>query len=275
MDFKIAVCIKSVPDPKYYDKITIDAKTKRLTRKGIPSTIGKGDKVALEQALQFKEKYGGTVTVIAMAPNEALRELKEALAMGADKAVLLSDRLFGGADTLATAYTLSQGIRKIGKFDLILTGTESADGATAQVPAQLGECLQMGHLWNVKNFTVQSNQHELKANVLLDHAEGEYILRLPAVLGIARDTIKPRYITALGIKRSQEKPCVVISNKELKADEHKIGQIGSPTWPGDITIPSMKRAGKMLNGSMEQIVEELAVKFKSIGLKAVDRKVAK
>jgi electron transfer flavoprotein beta subunit len=265
MELKIAVCIKSVPDPAYYDKITIDAKTKCLTRKGVPSIIGKGDKVALEQALKLKEKYGGKVTVIGMAPPEARFEMKETLAMGADEALLLSDRLFAGADTLATAYTLAQGLKKMGSFDLVLTGTESADGATAQVPAQLGECLSMAHLWNVKQFSLLSD-NEIQATVGLEHAVAEYIVCLPAVLGIARDAGKPRYITASGIKAANCKTCKVMGNAELQAEENRLGETGSPTWPGDITIPSMKRQGRVLEGSPDVIVEALTAALRVAGI---------
>ena len=268
MELKIAVCIKSVPDPQFYDKITIDRKSKRLTRQGIPSTIGKGDKAALEQALLLKEKYGGTVTVFGMAPLEARIELKEALAMGADQAVLLSDRAFGGADTLATAYTLAQGIKKEDSFDLILTGTESADGATAQVPAQLAECLNMPHLWNVKKFSLEENA-KIRAIIGLDHALGEYIICLPALLAVARDSVNPRYITARGIKNSVNKVCKIVDQKKLQAESDCLGQTGSPTWPGDIKVPSIKREGFMLNGSVEEIVENLASRLRAAGVKTI------
>ena len=158
MALKIVVCIKPVPDPDYYDKVSIDPVTKRITREGIPTIINPVDKNGIEAALKLKAQYGGKVTVLTMAPPNATENLKEALAMGADEAVLLSDRAFGGADTLATSYTLAKGIEKLGEYDIIFCGTESADGATAQVSSQLGEWLGIPHLWNVYNIEAQSEE---------------------------------------------------------------------------------------------------------------------
>lgn len=161
MSLNIVVCIKPVPDPQYYDKVSIDPVTKRITREGIPTIINPVDKNGIEAALQLKKSYGGKVTVITMAPPNATENIKEALAMGADEGVLLSDRAFGGADTLATSYTLAKGIEKLGEFDIVFCGTESADGATAQVSSQLGEWLKVPHLWNVFNIEPQ-NEKSLK-----------------------------------------------------------------------------------------------------------------
>ncbi|SEP34858.1 electron transfer flavoprotein subunit beta/FixA family protein [Propionispora vibrioides] len=273
MGLNIAVCIKSVPDPAYYDKISIDPKTKTITRKGIPAIISPGDKHALEAALQLKDQYGGTVTVIGMAPPEAKRELFEALAMGADEAVLLSDRAFAGADTLATSYTLAQGLKRNGDFDLVLTGTESADGATSQVPAQLAECLGIPHLWNVKEFAL-TEQRKIQAKVKLEAATGEYLITLPALLAVSREVNKPRYTTAFGIVKAKGKKLTVIDNRELQADAKKIGQQGSPTWPGDIFIASLSRKGQALTGTPEEIAANLIEKIRAAGITPVVAKEA-
>lgn len=271
MGLNIAVCIKSVPDPKYYEKITIDLKTKTITRKGIPTIINPVDKNALEAALQVKEQYGGKVTVICMAPPEAKNELYEAMAMGADEAVLLSDLAFAGADTLATSYTLAQGINTLEKFDLVLTGTESADGATAQVPAQLAEWLGIPHLWNVKEFVLIAEQ-EIHAKVKMDNAVGEYSIQLPALLAVSREVNKPRYTTAMGVMKARKKPLTIISKNELQLDESLIGQAGSPTWSGDIFIPSLARKGQDLTGTPEEIATQLIVKLRAVGVRPVNSK---
>lgn len=271
MGLNIAVCIKSVPDPKYYEKITIDLKTKTITRKGIPTIINPVDKNALEAALQVKEQYGGKVTVICMAPPEAKNELYEAMAMGADEAVLLSDLAFAGADTLATSYTLAQGINTLEKFDLVLTGTESADGATAQVPAQLAEWLGIPHLWNVKEFVLIAEQ-EIHAKVKMDNAVGEYRIQLPALLAVSREVNKPRYTTAMGVMKARKKPLTIISKNELQLDESLIGQAGSPTWSGDIFIPSLARKGQDLTGTPEEIATQLIVKLRAVGVRPVNSK---
>jgi electron transfer flavoprotein beta subunit len=267
----IAVCIKSVPDPNCYEKITIDLQTKTITRKGIPTIINPVDKNALEAALQVKEKYGGKVTVICMAPPEAKNELYEAMAMGADEAVLLSDRAFAGADTLATSYTLAQGLSTLGHLDLVLTGTESADGATAQVPAQLAEWLGIPHLWNVKEFEMAA-EHEIHAKVKMDNAVGEYSIQLPALLAVSREVNKPRYTTAMGVMKARKKPLAVISKNELQLDENRIGQAGSPTWSGDIFIPSLARKGQDLTGTPEEIVTGLIAKLRAAGVNPANTK---
>jgi electron transfer flavoprotein beta subunit len=271
MGLNIAVCIKSVPDPKCYEKITIDLQTKTITRKGIPAVINPVDKNALEAALQVKEKYGGKVTVICMAPPEAKNELYEAMAMGADEAVLLSDRAFAGADTLATSYTLAQGLKTLGHLDLVLTGTESADGATAQVPAQLAEWLGIPHLWNVKEFEM-ATEHEIHAKVKMDNAVGEYSIQLPALLAVSREVNKPRYTTAMGVMKARKKNLAVISKNELQLDENRIGQVGSPTWSGDISIPSLARKGQDLTGTPEEIVTGLIAKLRAAGVNSVHTK---
>lgn len=266
MGINIAVCIKSVPDPNDYDKITIDMTTKTITRAGIQAIVNPADKSALEAALQVKEKYGGKVVVFCMAPPEAKRELYEAMAMGADEAVLLTDRAFAGADTLATSYTLAQAIKQTGEFELVFTGTESADGATAQVPAQLAEWLGMAHLWNVREFAFDS-EREIRASIKLDNAVGEYVIQLPALLAVAREANKPRYTNAMGVMKARKKPLTVLTKTELKADEHRLGQQGSPTWPGDIAIPSMERKGRRLAGTPEEIAVQLVAELRAAGIR--------
>ncbi|MHC1762201.1 MAG: hypothetical protein AB9917_22325 [Negativicutes bacterium] len=156
MGLKIAVCIKPVPDPTHYDKIRIDPIRKTVVREGIPTIMNPCDKHAMEAALQLRG-VDGEVTAITMAPPNAEETLREALAMGADAAILLTDRAFAGADTWATSYTLAAGLRKAGNFDIVITGTESADGATTQVPAQLAEWLEWPHLWNVVGIEKSSD----------------------------------------------------------------------------------------------------------------------
>lgn len=265
MELKIGVCIKPVPDPKEYDKITIDPITKTITRKGIPTIINPVDKNALEAALKIREQFGGKVTVITMAPPEAKNELTEALAMGSDEAVLLSDRAFAGADTLATSYTLAQGLKKIGSFDLILTGTESADGATSQVPAQLAEFMGLPHLWNVKEFTCE-NEKTIRAKIKLDNAIGEYSISLPALLAVSWEINKPRYISAMGIIKAKKKALTVFAKNDLPVDEKMLGLKGSPTQPGDIFAPSMARKGQQLTGTTEEIANQILAKLQAAGI---------
>jgi len=126
----IIVCIKQVPDTT---EVKINPETNTLIREGVPSIVNPFDENAVEAALQLKEKHGGKVTVITMGPSQAAEALRTTIAMGADEAILVSDRAFAGSDTWATSYTLSQTIKKLGKFDLIICGKQAIDGDTAQV----------------------------------------------------------------------------------------------------------------------------------------------
>ncbi|MGI6235883.1 MAG: electron transfer flavoprotein subunit beta/FixA family protein [Christensenellales bacterium] len=265
MNLNIVVCIKPVPDPEHYDKITINPITKTITRQGIPTIINPDDKHALEAAIQLKEKHGGKVTVITMAPPNADETLREALAMGADEAYLLTDRAFAGADTLATSYTISQGIKEMGDFDIVLTGAESADGATSQVPAQLAEWLEIPHLWNVREFSLEDGK-EIKVKTKIENGYMEYAIKYPALLAVARDINKPRYIKIINIMKAKNKPLTVLTKEDLDLDESYLGLKGSPTQPGGIFTPSMQRAGEELKGSTEEIVEQLIEKLKASGI---------
>ena len=161
----IVVCIKQVPDTT---EVKIDPKTNTLVRQGVPSIVNPFDKNASEAGLRLKEKYGGRVTVVSMGPPQANDALKECLAMGADDAVLVSDRAFGGADTLATSYTLAATIRALGHFDVILCGKQAIDGDTAQVGPEMAEHLGITQLTYVAKIDIQGDT----VQVYREHEEG-------------------------------------------------------------------------------------------------------
>src|SRR6056297_2323114 len=138
----IVVCIKQVPDTT---DVKIDKKTNTLVRKGVESIINPYDMHAIEEGLRIKENTGGKVTVISMGPSQVKDSLKEAVALGVDEVILLSDRAFAGSDTLATSYTLARGIAKIANVDLILCGKQAIDGDTDQVGPGIAEHLQLHH----------------------------------------------------------------------------------------------------------------------------------
>ena len=140
------VCIKQVPDTS---EVKIDPERGTLIREGVPSIINPFDTYAIEEAIRLKEKFGGKVTVICMGPPQAKEALKEALAMGCDEAILLSDRAFAGSDTWATAYTLAQAIRRIGDFDVILCGKQAIDGDTGQVHGAQASVCTGDRYWDI------------------------------------------------------------------------------------------------------------------------------
>ena len=139
----ILVCIKQVPDTT---EIKIDPVTKTLIREGVPSIVNPFDAFALELAVRLKEKNGGRVTVVSMGPNQAEVALRECLSVGADEAYLVTDRAFGGSDTLATSYILANAIKKIGSFDIIFCGKQAIDGDTGQVGPEIAECLDIAQV---------------------------------------------------------------------------------------------------------------------------------
>lgn len=271
MPLKIAVCIKPVPDPDHYDKITIHPVKKTITREGIPTIINPVDKNALEAALQIKEQVGATVTVVTMAPPNGEESLREMLAMGADEACLLTDRAFAGADTLATSYTLAQGLKKLGNFDLVFTGTESADGATSQVPSQLAEWLGMAHLWNVSEIKMPENQalgkeQELQAKMKIEYGYIEYTVKLPALLAVSRDLNTPRYTSIMGVMKAKKKPLTVFTVKDLDVNMELLGLNGSPTKAGAVFTPSLGRKSERLSGDMDEVIEQLLQKLRVAGI---------
>ena len=264
MGLSIAVCIKPVPDPAHYDKIRIDPVRKTVVREGIPTIINPSDKHAIEAALQLRGD-GDTVTVITMAPPNAEDTLRDALAMGADAAILLTDRAFAGADTWATSYTLAAGLKKAGGFDIVVTGTESADGATTQVPAQLAEWLGWPHLWNAVSMEKISAE-SLKVRTKAENEWSDYQIGLPCLLAVAREANKPRLTSLMGVMKAKKKPLTVWSRADLDVEDGSLGIGGSPTQPGAIFEPEMGRKGIVLTGDAEEIVNVLVEKLREAGL---------
>ena len=264
MGLSIAVCIKPVPDPAHYDKIRIDPVRKTVVREGIPTIINPSDKHAIEAALQLRGE-GDTVTVITMAPPNAEDTLRDALAMGADAAILLTDRAFAGADTWATSYTLAAGLKKAGSFDIVVTGTESADGATTQVPAQLAEWLGWPHLWNAVSMEKISAE-SLKVRTKAENEWSDYQIGLPCLLAVAREANKPRLTSLMGVMKAKKKPLTVWSRTDLDVEDGSLGIGGSPTQPGAIFEPEMGRKGIVLTGDAEEIVNVLVEKLRETGL---------
>lgn len=264
MGLSIAVCIKPVPDPAHYDKIRIDPVRKTVVREGIPTIINPSDKHAIEAALQLRGE-GDTVTVITMAPPNAEETLRDALAMGADAAILLTDRAFAGADTWATSYTLAAGLKKAGNFDIVVTGTESADGATTQVPAQLAEWLGWPHLWNAVSMEKVSAE-SLKVRTKAENEWSDYQIGLPCLLAVSREANKPRLTSLMGVMKAKKKPLTVWTRADLDVEDGALGIGGSPTQPGAIFEPEMGRKGIALTGDAEEIVNVLVEKLREAGL---------
>lgn len=254
---KIAVCLKVAPNPDQYNKIKLDPETKTLVREGIDSVISTTDLHAIELALQLKAKFGGKISLISMGPPSNDRQLREGLSYGCDDAWLLSDRKLGGADALATSYTLSKGIEKLGGFDLVLLGNASDDGSTAHVPSQLGEWLGLPHITDVIGFEMDSENSALVKKEL-DNGINEYRLRLPAVVGVTKRLNKVRHPSVMGIFQAKNKPLTVLTSTDLEAlDESRIGLAGSPTQAAGYREVAYGRECVELEGSDAEKAAEL------------------
>lgn len=264
---RTVVCVKPVPSPDHYNQVEIDPQTKSLVREGIPAVINPLDKNALEAALQIKEQCGGEVLVISMAPLAAGENLLEALAMGADRAYLLSDQAFAGSDTLATSMVLAAAISKLGQVDLVLTGNQSADGGTAQVSAQLGEWLGCPHLMYAANIEVDAGGESIKVESVRENCRVLYRVRLPAVVSVIRTINRPRFTSLMGVIQAGNKPLTVWTGEDLELDKGCLGLEGSPTRAGDIYRPDPGRRCETVAGSAEEIAAVLIQKLRAAGLR--------
>ena len=254
---EIIVCIKQVPDSA---SVSIDPETNTLMRQGIPSIINPFDMHALEAALQLKEKHGGTVTVVTMGPPQATEALRECVALGADKGVLVSDRAFGGSDTLATSYTLSAAVRKLGKFDLILCGMQAIDGDTAQVGPSMAEQLGIAQVTFVSKIEI--NGDTLKVQREQDECYEIVEAKLPLLMTVVRSINDPRLPTVKGIMKSKKAQFDVLGVLDLVVDEARLGLKGSTTRVYKIFSPP-KRSNtiKIEKDNAQEAVAELLNKL--------------
>jgi len=245
---KIIVCIKQVPDTT---EVKIDPKTGRLIREGVPSIINPEDRNAIEEALRLK----GEVTVLTMGPPQSEAALREALAMGAHKAILLGDFKFAGSDTWATANALTAAIKKIKDYDLVLCGRQAIDGDTAQVGPQLAESLGIPQITYAQKIEVLDG----KVRVERELEDGYEIIesKLPALITCTHNLNEPRYASLSGIHEAFEKDIVKWTAHDVKADENKVGIKASPTNVKRTFTPSAKGQGTMLDGSMKDIASQL------------------
>jgi len=238
---EIVVFVKQVPDTT---EVKIDPQTNTLIRQGVPSIVNPFDKNAVEAALQLKEKHGGKVTVVSMGPPQAKDALKECIAMGADEALLISDRAFGGADTLATSYTLAAAAKKLGKVDMILCGKQAIDGDTAQVGPEIAENLGMPQVTYVAKIDVNGET----VRVEREHEDGYEVIEvnMPVLLTVVKSINEPRYPTVKGTMKANRKDIPVWTVNDIDVDAEKIGLKGSPTQVRKIFTPKQRVQGQLI-----------------------------
>lgn len=257
---KIVVCIKQVPNTT---EIKINPTTGTLIRDGVASIMNPDDKSGLEMALELKDKFGAHVTVITMGPQQADAILREAFAMGADRAILLTDRKFAGADTLATSNALAGALRKI-DFDLLITGRQAIDGDTAQVGPQIAEHLDLPQVTylehiqfdGIKTFTMRKATEE-----------GYQLLEVesPCVVTVLSSANAPRYMNVRGIVEAYDREVEVWGAADIDVDESKLGLKGSPTRVHKAFSRGVKAPGEMYEVEAEEavgiIIQKLKEKF--------------
>lgn len=257
---KIVVCIKQVPDTT---EIKLDPATGTMIRDGVPSIMNPDDKGGLETALRLKDQHGAHVTVITMGPPQADAILREAMAMGADRAILLSDRKFAGADTLATSNTLAGALRTL-EIDLLVTGRQAIDGDTAQVGPQIAEHLDLPQITYVEDVKYDGSK---KLTVKKSTEEGYQTLEveIPCVLTVLASANKARYMSVRGIMEAYGREVEVWGFDRIDVDEKKLGLAGSPTRVAKSFTRGAKAAGQIYEvepaEAAEIIVNKLREKF--------------
>lgn len=241
----IIVCVKQVPDTT---EITINPETGTLNREGVPAVLNPDDANALEQALEVKDKdpENVKVTVITMGPDQAKAALEECLAMGADDAILLSDRALGGSDTWATSNAIVAGINKIGDFDLVFAGRQAIDGDTAQVGCQIAEKLGIPQVTYVQEFEMEGD-HVTVQRALED---GYQVIRVktPCLLTCIKELNTPRYMSIPGILRACKQEIKVWNADDIKVDKSIVGLKASPTNVFRSFTPKPKAPGIAVEG---------------------------
>lgn len=257
---KILVCMKQVPNTS---EVTLDPVTNTLNRKGIRSIINPDDKAAIEAALTLKDEIvNSEVIVVSMGPRQAEIAIREALAMGCDKGYLISDRRFGGSDTLATSTILAAALKKIG-YDLIMTGRQAIDGDTAQVGPQIAEHLGIPHVSYVEEFSFDGENM-----IVLRQFEDRYHrlkVKMPCLLTAISGYKEPRYLTVAGVFDADKKIIESLSFEELKdfLDESCIGLKGSPTKVVKSYVKEQKTQGTILKGlTAAEAVEAIMARLK-------------
>lgn len=257
----IVVCVKQVPDTT---EVRINPETNTLMREGVQSIVNPFDMYAVEEGIRLKEKLGGKVTALSMGPPQAKEALVEVISLGADEAVLLSDRAFAGADTLATSYALSCGIKKIGHFDLIICGRQAVDGDTGQVGPGIAEQLGLAHVGLVRKIR-EVGADKVVLERMTDDGFEVLEMALPAVITVVKEINEPRLASLRGKMRAKSYQPPVWSAADIAAEPEKIGLKGSPTQVVRIFTPPRRGKGEMLTGEVDSIVAALFDKLRDAG----------
>jgi electron transfer flavoprotein beta subunit len=258
----VVVCLKQVPGTT---EVKIDPRTNTLIRQGIENIINPFDTYALEEGVRLKERHGGRVTVVTMGPSQAEGALREAISLGADEAVLLSDRAFAGADTWATAYTLSRAVAKLGQCDLIICGRQTIDGDTGQVGPELAEMLDMPFIAYVSQIEEMADGR-IRIRRMVEEGHEVIETTLPAVITVTKEINAPRLPSLRGISRSKSAVIPTWGIQELGVDKDMVGLPGSSTQVIKVFFPQRVCQAEMLEGDLESQVASLIDRLRGASL---------
>lgn len=260
---KIVVPIKQVPET---GNVKMDEKTGTMIREGVESIVNPLDLYAIECALQLKENKGGSITIVSMGPPKAEKAIREALSMGCDDGVLLSDKAFAGADTWSTSYVLSEAVREVGDFDLIVAGIRATDGDTGQVGPEMASMLHLPVATFVSKI-ISIENGMMTVERLIEGGYETVRLPLPCLITVVNEISSPRLPTLRGKQAARNKTIPVKGKADMKVNEDDLGLKGSPTRVVRIMQPKVTRNGVLLDvkktgvkQAVEQLVDFLATK---------------
>jgi len=253
---RIVVCIKQVPGTT---EVKIDPRTNNLIREGIENIINPFDSYAIEEAVRIKERLNdeeAEVISITMGPPQSVEVLKDSISVGVDRAILISDKAFAGADTLATATTLARAINKIEGSKLIILGKQSLDGETGQVGPELAQKMGIPFIGYVSEI-MEINKNDMKVKRLMEDRYEIFEVSFPAAISVIKDINIPRVPSLRGKIKAKNASIPAWGLKELGASEDEVGLAGSCTQVLRIFAPKIKRETTMITGTAEEKVEEL------------------
>jgi electron transfer flavoprotein beta subunit len=256
--------IKQVPD---LHNLEINSKTGTLIREGIESIINPDDKYGIELGLSIKEQYGGEITAITMGPPQAEFALREILAMGVDRAILITDKQFAYSDTLQTVLVLKETFDKIKNYDIIITGSQTSDASTGQVPFQLSEALNIPLITDIFTFELEGNIFRCQRN--FGHESQNIEVQMPILIRVRRHYNEPRHISLKGIKDAFKKEIIIYDFNALNCPEYLDGCNKSPTRVVKIEKITFKRKNEIIEGNIREKVQKILKIMQEHGIERV------
>ena len=247
----LVVCIKQVPNTT---EIKIDPVTNTLIREGVESILNPFDTYAVEEAVRLKEKHGGSVTALCMGPPQGEEILREAVSLGVDKIVLLSDRRFAGADTWATSLTLAAAIRKLGDVDLVITGQQATDGDTAQVGPGIAAHMGLPQTCFVRQVEAVECKNVILQRLMEDGFD-RVKMQMPAVISVVKEINTPRLPSLRGKKNAKTAELVIWNCDDLGLSETEVGLNGSPTQVLKIFTPKHDKVTEEFTGPADEAAD--------------------